>query len=297
MLWVGEGYTQPRRIVLYPEIRVDYTAVARGQAGSDRSSRVSLRIRHIVAACLLCYSASLASAALQARLAPGEGDAKNGFSPAVLTLTDAPADMSQVELQLKAGGVTMVYPVAVTEGKATVNVTLPAVAAVQVYTIRLRPSGETLSAEIHWPDAQITTFALLDSAACVEWQGDYPQWPDALRREIAWGAVAFAVAVGLTFIGVHHVRWRTVVVVVLLGVAISVASWRVATVSSGPVMTTTDSLMVLRTCRQQYEVVLDGTWRPIYATRARMQADTLRIEPDRLVLPTLRPSEIRLFRR
>jgi hypothetical protein len=86
-------------------------------------------------------------------------------------------------------------------------------------------------------------------------------------------------------------------VVGLAGVAIGVASWRVTTVSSGPVMTTTDSLMVLRTCRQQHEVVLDGTWRPIYATRAQMQADTLRIEPDRLVLPTLRPSEIRLFRR
>jgi hypothetical protein len=260
---------------------------------------VSLPIKHIVATCVLCTacSASLASAAVRAGLAPGEGDAKSGFSPAVLTLTGARADTSQVELQLKAGGLTMVYPVMATEGGATVNVTLPAAAAVQVYTIRLQPSGETVSAEIQWPDSQITTFALLDSAACVEWQGDYPQWPDALRREIAWGAVAFAVAVGLAFVGVHPVRWRTVVVVGLAGVAIGVASWRVTTVSSGPVMTTTDSLMVVRSLRQQREVVLDGTWRPIYATRAQMQADTLRIEPDRLVLPTLRPSEIRLFRR
>ena len=257
---------------------------------------MSLPIKHIVAACFLC-GASLASAASQAKLAPGKGDAKNGFSPAVLTITDAPADTTQVELQARAGGVTMVYPVTATEGSATVNVTLPAAAAVQVYTIRLGPSGETLSAEIEWPDAQITTFTLLDSAACAEWQGDYPQWPDALRREIMWGAVAFAVAVGLTFAGVRHRRWRTVAVIGLAAIAIGLASWRVATVSSGPVVTETDSLLVLRSLRQQREVALDGAWRPIYATRAQMQADTLRIEPDRLVLPTLRASEIRLFRR
>jgi hypothetical protein len=257
---------------------------------------VSLPIKYIVVACI-GWSASLAGAASQASLTPGEGDAKSGFPPAVLTLTDAPADMSQVELQPKAGGVTMVYPVMVTEGGATVNVTLPAAAAVQVYTIRLRPSGEIISAEIQWPDAQITTFTLLDSAAYVEWQGDYPQWSDSFRGEIAWGAVAFTVSIGLAFLWVRPRRWRAVVVVGLTGIAICVASWRVATVSSGPVLTMTDSLLVLRSLRQQREIVLDGTWRPIYATRAKMQADTLRIEPDRLVLPTLRPHEIRLFRR
>ena len=260
------------------------------------SSRVSLPIKYIVVACI-GWSASLAGAASQASLTPGSADAGPGFSAAVLTLTDAPADMSQVELQARAGGVTMVYPAGATEGAATVNVTLPAAASVQVYTIRLRPSGEIVSAEIQWPDAQITTFALLDSAACAEWQGDYPQWSDSFRGEIAWGAVAFTVSIGLAFLWVRARRWRAVVVVGLTGIAIGVASWRVATVSSGPVLTMTDSLLVLRSLRQQREIVLDGTWRPIYATRAQMQADTLRIEPDRLVLPTLRPHEIRLFRR
>jgi hypothetical protein len=257
---------------------------------------VSLPIKYIVVACIAC-SASLASASAQVSLAPGEGDAKSGFSPAVLTLAGALADMSQVELQPKAGGVTMIYPVTVTEGGATVNVTLPAAAAVQVYTIRLQPSGEIVSAEIHWPDAQITTFALLDSAAYTEWQGDYPQWSDSFRGEIAWGAVVFTASIGLAFLWVRSRRWRAVVVVGLTAVAICVASWRASTESSGPVVTTTDSLLVLRSLRQQREITLDGSWRPIYATRAKMQADTLRIEPDRLVLPTLAPSEIRLFHR
>ena len=260
---------------------------------------MSLPIKYIVVACVVCSacSASLSGAALQARLAPGNTAAEKGFSPAVLTLTDAPAGTSQVELQLKAGGVTMVYPLTTTEGASTVNVTLPAAAAVQVYAIRLRPSGEIGSAEIQWPDAQITTFALLDSSACAEWRGDYPQWPDALRREIAWGAVAFAVALGLAFLWVRTPRWRIVAVIGLTGVAIGVASWRVAAESSGPVTTTTDSLLVLRSLRQQQEITLDGKCRPIYATRAQMQADTLRIEPDRVVLPAISPGEIRLFRR
>ncbi len=270
---------------------------------------------------LLALTGSALGGDVSVTLTPAEEQdpTRYPYRKAELTIsndTDRRVDISQ--LRWKQGGPTIQFPRANipphTEWKIALE--LPAISLIQIYDLKLLPAGRpdgtvfTVAAEIDWPVKLLTTGEFIDPPAYEPYEGDLPRWPNELRKK----TFLLLLVSSVLLCGVLFIRRGMVRLVLLLVIAGSAAVAIGMVLSpSSVVVEEIDDLLVLRSRRTGSviitpgEVIAPGDRRfpvknyypvPVYISPWQMWEDDSIIhtgEPE--VHLTLRPDEIRLFRR
>ncbi len=257
-------------------------------------------------AMMLCITSAAAAQSLTARLTPGEAQPQGQRRSATLTIKNDTDSLARgVKLRWQQGGPTFVYPLSVApHQEAAAAVLLPAAALVQSYDVTLLADASADSAavasakaDIEWKLDQVTNDLLLDSELYAPWWDAIPSWPPELLRLAFWAAAIFLVAAAACLFFRRPLLRAAAVVV--LSMAAAVGAWTF--LSSRPAVIERSStgglpLLIVTTLRTT-------TWHnsaellPVYYSKAQMAADTTVIHSGEGTTTTLRPQEVRIFRK
>jgi hypothetical protein len=252
-----------------------------------------------------------APAEVRVSLAPApDGPAPRGFLPAALTVADPDrrlrAVVRAVRLRRERGGPALLYAASIPPGTTqSLPVALPGVSAEQGYRVALLASADgggpplaERKATITWTDfesVERARRALVDPAAYEPWLEDLPRWEDALVRTVFLGAVIVAVALGAALLIRRPALRTAAVALIALGGAIALGA---GLSSTQDLMTRHDGDLVIVTCRRTLAFSSgEPGLAPVYANLGQLNADTLVCRPGRGLTATLRPEDVRIFRR
>ncbi len=260
----------------------------------------------------LLSAATASHGAVTMRLAPLPDQAvtPEGFTPAELAITDSnsllPAPARALTLRRAAGGPTMFYEASIAPGtKGSFRVLLPMVSVRQEYVVRLladtSPTAKVIlqqnvSAETDNVVAvEAARKTLVDPPAYDDYIEDLPRWPTWAARNVVIVSLLMLVALGATLL-IRRTRWRLVAGAAVVAIA-STAIY--AGLANCPIVVTQregDVLVV--SCRRT------TTWSapakglgPVYWRTRQMDRDNMVYQPAHKLTLTLRPNEVRLFRR
>ncbi|MCE5276630.1 MAG: hypothetical protein ABFD92_14740 [Planctomycetaceae bacterium] len=262
--------------------------------------------RHAAIAMILCVTSAAAAQGLTARLAPADPQPQNLRRPATLTIKNQTDSLARaVRLRWQQGGPAFIYPLSVAPHQETATaVLLPAAALVQTYDVTLLVDASASAAaiasgktDIQWKLDQVRNDLLLDSELYAPWWDAIPSWPPELLRLTFWAGTIFLVAAGACLFFTRPLLRLTAVAV--LSVAAATGAW--AFLSSRPTMIDRVSpngqpLLIRTTLRTT-------TWHdsaellPVYYSKAQMAADTTVIQSGEGTTTTLRPQDVRIFRK
>ncbi|MCE5324792.1 MAG: hypothetical protein LLG01_00100 [Planctomycetaceae bacterium] len=253
-------------------------------------------------AMLLCVTCSAGAEGLTARLAPADPQPQGLRRAAVLTIkNDTDALARAVELRWQQGGPALVYPLSVApHQEAATTVLLPAAALVQSYDVTLLGDTAALAttkADIEWKLDQVSNDLLLDASLYAPWWDAIPSWPPELLRLAFWAAAIVLVAAGAClFLRRPLLR---IAVVAAISTAAAVGAW--AYLSGRPNVIERSSLrgppLLIVTTLRTTSWHNSAELLPVYYSKAQMAADTTIIQSGKGTTTTLRPQQVRIFRK
>jgi len=269
-------------------------------------------VRPLAGPILLLLLGPVASGELTVRLDPiPDGlPTPEGFLPATLHVADPngrlPGVVGGIGLRRKAGGPTLLYAASVApRTEQTLGVVLPAVSVQDRYVVRLlaedrsdAPLMARREVAVTFPRVEAVEEArgrLLDPAAYQDWIEDVPRWPPWLPRSVFLAGAVFCAVLGGALFVRHPARRVLAVLVLTAGGTAAVA--RLVTAPPA-IVTRHDGPLTVVTARRTtvWSCPADGVG-PIYWSRPRFDADDAVIRPGGRLTVTVRPSEVRLFRR
>lgn len=253
---------------------------------------------------ILCTAAARAEVGVSLKVLAEQPGRMFPYRQAELTVeNDIGSVVQAVSLQRLGGGPTFVFPVTVAPGTTLdVEVFLPAVRTEQEYVVRLlagedadAPVLASARASIAWPIELLTTDEFLAPRAYRPYEDDPPAWAGELLRNVFLALAIFS----LLLAGTLLLRRPTVR---LLVAAVIVAA------AAGGVRRITASAPLVRVLRSGEHTAVacrrTATWRdgsaslaPIYYSESQMQRDNLVVHARLGLRVTIRPGEVRLFRR
>jgi len=244
------------------------------------------------------------------RPAPADGPTDEGFLPAILTVADPngelPEAIGAVSLRRTRGGPTLLYAVSLApRTEHQVPVSLPVVSVQEAYRVRLLAGADGTGGVLRERQIPLTLpdlglvdrarGALIQPTAYDNWKEDLPRWPRWLLRTVFLTMALFCVALGAALF-VRRPALRLWAVLLVAAAATAATAWllsqcpAVSLRRSGP--------LTIVACRRT------TTWshpavgvRPLYWSRHQMDADDMLYRPGSSLTLTLRPQQVRLFRR
>lgn len=225
------------------------------------------------------------------------------YAVALLKLENTtPHEIVAIRMRWRGGGPTMLLSaVASPNQSADLTVILPPIAASQVYDIGLVDRNGTIVAtavaDITWPAALVQREAFLDPQAYATAAAeDYPAWPRRLKRLALLGAGIYVVILlGAALLPQPHLR--SLAVMLTLVAATVAITWREHPVVVEDVDAQSVILRTRRTTELELPPPQDGLLIPVYRSPVQMEQDDLAITPGRGGAMTLKPTDIRIFRR
>ena len=259
--------------------------------------------------CLTLAAASPAAGDWKARLEPAGDTGPGPYGAARLTVSNASETVVRgLAIRWRRGGPSFVHPVAVAPGaEASITVALPAMSVQQVFDVSaLADAGDprstlsTAAAEIEWDPQHVRPEAFLNAEAYESWLDAPPVWPEVLRKALIGAAALFCIAVTASlFIRRAAVR---VGVVVALAVAATVAACVV--LPRQPVLIERNvsdddgrPLVILTTHRTTDWQTPATDLIPLYYSKGQMRDDTMVVRAAAQMSLTIRPGQVRLFRK
>lgn len=249
--------------------------------------------------------------------ADGNGAGEVTFLRASLRVEDPNAELpgvvAAVSLRRTLGGPTLLYRASIAPGtRQAVDVLLPVVSLQQAFTVRLLAADDPAGPVLKEADVSVTApsvgaverarAALVDPAAYEAYLEDLPRWPAWLLRGVLLTLVLTAVALAAAL----FVRSPAARLVLLLAVTAGgvVATWQVLArcevvlVRCKVVLVRASEETVVVRCRRtsSWSHEADGAL-PVYWSPRQMDQDTMVYRPGRRLTLTIRPEEVRVFRR
>ncbi len=235
-------------------------------------------------------------------LSPAKTNVLGPYRPAVLELTnDSAATIEHISLQWELGGPTVETAALIPPSQSrTIKLLLPAMAKEQTFRLQL---GDAPAVEITiiWPDGWADRAAFFAPKL-------YHKYADqALRRDLSRRAnilliLSFGVLGLITTCFLRRSEFRIAFcVLILLATTLSIATRFCAETTIYALELPDARLALFSVTRTQTVEPNEFTNHPLYANRAHLAGDDLRltIRDGKLIdaVLTLRPGEIRLFRR
>jgi hypothetical protein len=233
-----------------------------------------------------------------------------GFLRARLTVADPNGQLGgvvrAVSCRPKRGGPTLLHAASIPPRTHQVlEVLLPAVSAQETFVVRLLSAEGQGAAALREAEVPVTFAnldavdsargALVDSAAYEDWLEELPRWPPWLLRGVVLTAVLVCLALG----GVLLVRPAIprVLAVAAVAAAGTFATWRAASDCETVLARRVGDLTVV-TCRRTapWSCPAEGIG-PVYGSQSQMDRDDMVYRPGRSLTVTLRPADVRIFRR
>lgn len=268
--------------------------------------------RVLMAGLGLLAIAAAAHAAVEIRLTPSPSEAPTpqGFMPGRLVVADPNSELPQavraLTIRRAAGGPTVFYEASVAPGTSgEFRVAWPMVSVRETCVVSLlgeaSPDGPVLlsrkvAALTDDVDAvEAIRAGLIDPPSYDDYIEALPRWPARVVRGVCLCAAGLLVALGAAML-IRGPAWRTVSALV----AVTAATGAVyAVVSSCPAVEVRQigDLLVVSSRRTVAWSHPAGEVAPVYRRARQMNADDMIVQPDKTLTVTIRPDEVRLFRR
>jgi len=238
------------------------------------------------------------------------------YRPVILTVTyrrgdvDA-AGMSEgriirsVKIRSARGGPAVLVPVTVAPSTTeTLTVPLPVLSVREIYRVSLLAgeSGDSRvldcsNVSLAWPAEEVTSDAFLDPQAYHD--GDYspPRWSAGTAR----GVFVTGVVAALAMAGALFFRSPGRRAVVLLAVLVGASAAMVYVATREPLVVrrlSDDGRLLAISTRRTTDIRIDEPgWAPLYYNEDHMSVEALVIRPGKDISGSLRPDDVRLFRK